>query len=83
LDDRADAAAKHWTAERERNIAAGLILRRPHVHVYWCFPVFPGVFLANSEYCAGSMAAEWGTKLLVFDGFRTRLICWVGPHWMS
>lgn len=59
------------------------MFRRPHVHIHWCLPVFPGVLLANSDYSAGMLAGEGGTKLLLYDGFRTPFICWVGRHWIS
>ena len=49
---------------------AGLCTTRggPTSHVYWCFPLLPGVLLVDSDYCVGPMYAGGGVKVVLYYG---------------
>ncbi len=49
---------------------------RPQVHkdgpvskVEWCFPVLPGILLADSYYVVGPLYGRGGVKIVVYYGF--------------
>ncbi len=40
----------------------------PLSKVWWCFPVLPGVLLADSQYSVGPLYAEGGVKIVFYYG---------------
>lgn len=40
----------------------------PIAKVDWCFPVLPGVLVANSQYVIGPLYGRGGIRILIFDG---------------
>jgi len=54
----------------------------PHTGVGWCFPILPGVLVADSYYTVGPLWAAGGVKLVLFYGFgSTELVTIFG--WVS
>ncbi len=41
----------------------------PNTSVAWCFPVVPGVLIANSSYVIGPLYGRGGVKVVIFYGF--------------
>jgi len=41
----------------------------PHTGVSWCFPILPGVLIADSYYVVGPLYGRGGIKLVIFYGF--------------
>lgn len=50
----------------------------PRSVVNWCFPVFPGVLVADSAYRVGPLYGRGGFKIVIFYGFGSWAI---GPFW--
>jgi hypothetical protein len=40
-----------------------------HAKVNWCFPVLPGLLIADSEYAIGPLHGRGGLSIIVFYGF--------------
>jgi hypothetical protein len=41
----------------------------PHTDVSWCFPILPGVLIADSYYVVGPLYGRGGIKVVIFYGF--------------
>jgi len=54
----------------------------PKSKVKWSIPVFPGILLVNSYYVNGTLYAEGGTKIILYYGISSRVICYI-TKWMS
>ncbi|MCP4261615.1 MAG: hypothetical protein GY774_29550 [Planctomycetes bacterium] len=54
----------------------------PKCEVKWSIPIVPGILLANSYYENGPLWAEGGTKIILYYGFSSKVICYI-TKWMS
>ena len=54
----------------------------PKSGVKWSIPIFPGILLANSYYEIGPLSAKGGTKIILYYGISSKVICYV-TKWMS
>jgi hypothetical protein len=43
----------------------------PRAEVNWCFPLLPGVLVADSEYVIAPLWGEGGMKIVIYYGFGT------------
>lgn len=65
-------------AEREfgaRPKAIGLHPGGPRYGVSWCFPVLPGVLLADSHYTLGPLGGRGGVKVVLYYGVGSTGLC--------
>jgi len=53
----------------------------PAVRVNWCFPILPGILLANSDSVIGPLSGYGGPKIVVYYGFGSTELFWFG--WIS
>jgi hypothetical protein len=54
----------------------------PVTHVDWCFPLLPGILVADSWYVVGPLYGKGGVKLVVYYGVGSvELVTLVG--WIS
>jgi len=77
-------AQRHWqgqaqmiTQGKANGLPDGPLIRQggPYTKVNWCFPVLPGVLLADSDYVIGPMNGKGGVKIVLFYGFGSVEIC--------
>ncbi|MCP4608720.1 MAG: hypothetical protein GY845_08395 [Planctomycetes bacterium] len=54
----------------------------PRSKVKWSIPIFPGILLANSYYEIGPLSAKGGTKIILYYGTSSKVICYI-TKWMS
>lgn len=54
----------------------------PRSKVKWSIPIIPGILLANSYYVNGPLWAEGGTKIILYYGISSKVICKI-TKWMS
>jgi hypothetical protein len=54
----------------------------PSSGVSWCFPLLPGVLLADSWYVVGPLWGKGGMKLVVYYGFGAREVVFLWG-WIS
>ena len=54
----------------------------PKSEVKWSFPLLPGILIANSYYVNGPLWAEGGTKLIVYYGISSAVVCKL-TKWIS
>jgi hypothetical protein len=50
----------------------------PVTNVSWCFPILPGILIADSYYVVGPLYGQGGIKIVIFYGFGS----WASsPFW--
>jgi hypothetical protein len=54
----------------------------PQSEVKWSFPLLPGIIVANSYYVNGPLYAEGGTKMILYYGVSSTVICKL-TKWVS
>jgi hypothetical protein len=54
----------------------------PRAGVDWCFPVLPGLLIADSEYVIGPVYGRGGVKLVLFYGIGSKELCFLSG-WIS
>ena len=54
----------------------------PMYEVKWSIPIVPGILLANSYYENGPLWAKGGTKIILYYGISSKVICYI-TKWMS
>lgn len=54
----------------------------PKSKVKWSIPIMPGVLLANSYYVNSPLWAKGGTKIVLYYGISSKVICYL-TKWMS
>lgn len=54
----------------------------PKSKVKWSIPIVPGILLVNSYYVIGPLYAEGGTKIILYYGISSKVICYL-TKWMS
>jgi hypothetical protein len=75
VDDEYTASAAKEGREAPRPI---LSKNGPVSKVEWCFPVLPGVHIADSYYVVGPLYGRGGIKIVIYYGFGSWAI---GPIW--
>lgn len=78
-----ERAGRLWLSAKQSNQEQALLEARdggtvypieihangPRTNVKWCFPVLPGILLADSGYSIGPLYGQGGKKIVVFYGF--------------
>lgn len=54
----------------------------PKSKVKWSIPIVPGILLVNSYYVNGPLWAKGGTKIILYYGISSKVICYI-TKWMS
>jgi hypothetical protein len=54
----------------------------PKCEVKWSIPIVPGILLVNSYYVNGPLWAKGGTKIILYYGISSKVICYI-TKWMS
>ncbi len=54
----------------------------PKSEVKWSIPILPGILLVNSYYEIGPLWAKGGTKIILYYGISSKVICYI-TKWMS
>jgi len=54
----------------------------PKSKVKWSIPIVPGILLVNSYYVNGPLWAKGGTKIILYYGISSKVICYL-TKWMS
>jgi hypothetical protein len=75
IDDEYAASAADEGREAPRPIVRK---NGPVSKVEWCFPVLPGVLIADSYYVVGPLYGRGGVKIVIYYGFGSWAI---GPIW--